>query len=142
MLGNSPCVVKFAEVLFFESDRERLNWFAGHFAHQSDDRARIDATGEKRPQWHLRHQTYPHRVTQNLDSTFTSFFFADSDLFREVRLPIALGCQSAIFPAQCVTRFELSDCLVGSQRSGYTHEREIMIEGMKIYVATKIGMKK
>ena len=99
---NASRVMKLAEVLFFKTDRKRFDSFARLLAHQRNDRARIDASGKKRAERNFRHQTHPHSIAQNLDRAFACFFFADVELFGEVRLPVALYFDVAVAPTQPV----------------------------------------
>src|SRR5689334_2279148 len=115
-------VMKFAEVLFFKSDRKRFDALARLLAHQRDDGARVDAAGKKRAERDFRHQTHAHSFTQDLDRAFTRFFFADVDLLREVWLPVTLDLDVAVAPTQPMTGFEFANRAIRGQWRGNAHE--------------------
>jgi len=141
VLGDTPRVMKLAEILFFKSDRKRLDPLTRLLAHQRHDGARVDPAGKKRTERHFRHQSHAHRLTQDLDSPLAGFFLADRELLREIRLPVTLYLDLTLAPAQPVSRLEFSNRPVRSQRRGDAHEREIVIEGFRLNVATDIRMK-
>ena len=65
VLGDAPRVMKFAEVLFFKTDRKRFDPLTRLLTHQRHDRARVDTAGKKSTERHFRHQSHAHRYAES-----------------------------------------------------------------------------
>src|SRR5688572_8518549 len=98
VFGDTSRVLKFAEVLFVESDRERLDAFTRLLGHQRYHGTRIDASGKKRTKRNFRHQPHAHGIAQDLDRAFAGFFFINRELLSKVRLPVSLNFNFAFAP--------------------------------------------
>src|SRR6185369_3218740 len=140
VFGNTTSVMKLAEVLFVKTNRESFDALTRLLTHQRHDRTRINTPRQKRAERNFRHQPHPHRFAKNLDRALTGFFLADVDLLSEIRLPVTLGFDVAVVPAQPVTGFEFTNRAVGRERRGYAHEREVVIERLRFDVTADIGM--
>src|SRR5687767_11911171 len=141
MFGNASRVVKFAEVLFIKTDRERFDTIARLLTHEGHDCTRVDASGKKSAEWNFRHQTHADRFSKNFNGSLPGFFFVDIELPGEVRLPVTLRFDLPFAPAQPMSGLEFSNRAIGSQWRRDAHEREIVIKRLRLNVSTDIGMK-
>src|SRR5215216_1817717 len=103
VLGDTSCVMKLAEVLFFKTDRKRFDPLTRLLAHQGHHGARVDPAGKKSTKRHFRHQAHAHSFAQNIDGAPAGLFLADIELLSEIRLPVTLYLDLALAPTQPVS---------------------------------------
>ena len=65
-VGHAPRVCGFGKFAFGKHNAESLGPCLGYFAHQSDQRARINAAGKEQPQRNVTRQVQPHRFAQDV----------------------------------------------------------------------------
>src|SRR5262245_15926279 len=122
-LRHRARVFQLIRIAFSESDGESFDRLFHKAAHDGRDRARINASGEKHSERHIRHQMRLDAFTEDLAEALYVLRFTQGFIRScEAQVPITLDFDLSVAPDQCVA----------GQQSPYAMKERLFARGITV----------
>ena len=131
-VGDDARVRQLVERGLFEPDGKRLHRPVHQSRHDRDNRARVDATAQKRAERHVRQQPLAHRVGEQRHELGARVGLADRALWRVRQRPVPPDPNALAIPHEQMRRRQLADPAIDRERRGNRHVGQITVERIAI----------
>ncbi len=134
--------LRFVERRVVERDGARVHGLLRNARHRRDDRARIDAAGQERPERHFGDHAQAHRLGQPAIQLFARLRQPYRIVQRELHVPVFTRRRQrrAALDPQRMARRQLEHALEDGARLGDVAEREVFLDRARIDLAAHARM--